>query len=212
MNVLPMSPAGSSAVTTGDLRRGAWTAEEDLLLVDYISRHGEGRWNSLARCAGLRRTGKSCRLRWLNYLRPDVRRGHITPEEQLLILDLHSRWGNRWSKIAQHLPWRTDNEIKNYWRTRVQKHARQLGCDVNSDRFRQVLLLRRCCQRVRRTAGGWRITVVPLLQSREQRVLDSGGRHEPRYLEHASVFAVIDGGVTWRAFPRVGLCRCHGQH
>ncbi|XBI14706.1 hypothetical protein VPH35_057250 [Triticum aestivum] len=141
MNVLPMSPAGSSAVTTGDLRRGAWTAEEDLLLVDYISRHGEGRWNSLARCAGLRRTGKSCRLRWLNNLRPDVRRGHITPEEQLLILDLHSRWGNRWSKIAQHLPGRTDNEIKNYWRTRVQKHARQLGCDVNSDRFRQVVRL-----------------------------------------------------------------------
>jgi myb proto-oncogene protein len=88
---------------------------------------------------GLRRTGKSCRLRWLNYLRPDVRRGNITPEEQLLILELHSRWGNRWSKIAQCIPGRTDNEIKNYWRTRVQKHARQLRCDVNSDRFRDVV-------------------------------------------------------------------------
>ncbi|KAF0923120.1 hypothetical protein E2562_003341 [Oryza meyeriana var. granulata] len=87
----------------------------------------------------LRRTGKSCRLRWLNYLRPDVRRGNITPEEQLLILDLHSRWGNRWSKIAQYLPGRTDNEIKNYWRTRVQKHAKQLRCDVNSKQFRDVV-------------------------------------------------------------------------
>ncbi|KAI5022540.1 hypothetical protein ZWY2020_059270 [Hordeum vulgare] len=153
MEALPMSPAGYSAVTTeaaamavatasedeGDLKRGPWTAEEDMLLVDYISKHGEGRWNSLARCAGLRRTGKSCRLRWLNYLRPDVRRGNITPEEQLLILDLHSRWGNRWSKIAQRLPGRTDNEVKNYWRTRVQKHAKQLHCDVNSDRFRDVV-------------------------------------------------------------------------
>ena len=45
---------------------------------------------------GLQRTGKSCRLRWLNYLRPDVRRGNITLEEQLLILELHSRWGNRY--------------------------------------------------------------------------------------------------------------------
>lgn len=45
---------------------------------------------------GLKRTGKSCRLRWLNYLRPDVRRGNITLEEQLLILELHSRWGNRY--------------------------------------------------------------------------------------------------------------------
>ncbi|CAA2957573.1 transcription factor MYB108-like [Olea europaea subsp. europaea] len=88
---------------------------------------------------GLKRTGKSCRLRWLNYLRPDVRRGNITLEEQLLILELHSRWGNRWSKIAQHLPGRTDNEIKNYWRTRVQKHAKQLKCDVNSKRFKDTM-------------------------------------------------------------------------
>ncbi|XVE65476.1 hypothetical protein DITRI_Ditri08aG0002900 [Diplodiscus trichospermus] len=122
-----------------DLRRGPWTVEEDFKLINYIATHGEGRWNSLARCAGLKRTGKSCRLRWLNYLRPDVRRGNITLEEQLLILELHSRWGNRWSKIAQHLPGRTDNEIKNYWRTRVQKHAKQLKCDVNSKQFKDAM-------------------------------------------------------------------------
>ncbi|KAL6865356.1 hypothetical protein ACP4OV_016507 [Aristida adscensionis] len=143
------SPAGSSATMSvaaagsedeaGDLRRGPWTVDEDVLLVNYIAAHGEGRWNSLARSAGLRRTGKSCRLRWLNYLRPDVRRGNMTAEEQLVILELHSRWGNRWSKIAQHLPGRTDNEIKNYWRTRVQKHAKHLRCDVNSARFRHLL-------------------------------------------------------------------------
>ncbi|GAU40641.1 hypothetical protein TSUD_397780 [Trifolium subterraneum] len=122
-----------------DLRRGPWTVDEDLALINYIANHGEGRWNTLARSAGLKRTGKSCRLRWLNYLRPDVRRGNITLEEQLLILELHSRWGNRWSKIAQYLPGRTDNEIKNYWRTRVQKHAKQLKCDVNSKQFKDAM-------------------------------------------------------------------------
>ncbi|KAI9077436.1 hypothetical protein K1719_040639 [Acacia pycnantha] len=118
-----------------ELRRGPWTLEEDSLLIHCIAFHGEGRWNMLAKTAGLKRTGKSCRLRWLNYLKPDIKRGNLTPQEQILILELHSKWGNRWSKIAQHLPGRTDNEIKNYWRTRVQKQARQLNIESGSDRF-----------------------------------------------------------------------------
>ncbi|MQM01194.1 hypothetical protein Taro_033937 [Colocasia esculenta] len=130
---------GSKYEDDMELRRGPWTLEEDTLLIHYIACHGEGRWNQLARCSGLKRTGKSCRLRWLNYLKPDVKRGNLTPEEQILILELHSKWGNRWSRIAQHLPGRTDNEIKNYWRTRVQKQARQLKIDANSAVFRDAV-------------------------------------------------------------------------
>ncbi|KAK4751091.1 hypothetical protein SAY87_004573 [Trapa incisa] len=122
-----------------EVKKGPWTEEEDALLLNCVNVYGEGRWNSIASFSGLKRTGKSCRLRWLNYLRPDVRRGNITLQEQLLILELHSRWGNRWSKIAQYLPGRTDNEIKNYWRTRVQKQAKQMKCDVNSKQFRDAM-------------------------------------------------------------------------
>uniref|UniRef100_J3M9U8 Uncharacterized protein n=2 Tax=Oryza brachyantha TaxID=4533 RepID=J3M9U8_ORYBR len=107
------------------VRKGPWTMEEDLSLANYIAANGDGAWNALARAAGLSRTGKSCRLRWLNYLRPDVRRGNITPEEHTLIVELQARWGNRWSKIARHLPGRTDNEIKNFWRTKIQKKHRR---------------------------------------------------------------------------------------
>ncbi|XP_041998628.1 transcription factor MYB62-like [Salvia splendens] len=124
-----------------EMRRGPWTLEEDNLLIQHITSHGEGQWNSLSKSAGLKRTGKSCRLRWLNYLKPDIKRGNLSPHEQLLILELHSRWGNRWSKIAQHLPGRTDNEIKNYWRTRVQKQARQLKIDSNSKNFLEAVRL-----------------------------------------------------------------------
>ncbi|XP_047335316.1 transcription factor MYB1-like [Impatiens glandulifera] len=103
------------------LNRGAWTAGEDKSLTDYINAHGEGKWRSLPKRAGLKRCGKSCRLRWLNYLRPDIKRGNISHDEEDLILRLHNLLGNRWSLIAGRLPGRTDNEIKNYWNTNMCK-------------------------------------------------------------------------------------------
>ncbi|KAL8171459.1 hypothetical protein V2J09_023263 [Rumex salicifolius] len=121
-------------------RKGPWTAEEDRLIVDYVKHHGEGRWNSVSRLTGLRRNGKSCRLRWVNYLRPDLKRGQITPQEEQVILELHARWGNRWSTIARSLPGRTDNEIKNYWRTHFKKKAKTSG--DNTEKLRARLLKR----------------------------------------------------------------------
>ncbi|XP_018500216.2 transcription factor MYB1-like [Pyrus x bretschneideri] len=102
------------------LHRGSWTAREDNLLIQYINSHGEGRWSSLPENAGLLRCGKSCKLRWMNNLRPGIKRGNITPDEEL-ILRLHALLGNRWSLIAGRLPGRTDNEIKNYWNTHLSR-------------------------------------------------------------------------------------------
>ncbi|XP_028777356.1 transcription factor MYB23-like [Neltuma alba] len=101
--------------------REAWTPEEDRKLVQVIESHGPKRWKFIAAKAGLNRCGKSCRLRWLNYLRPNIKRGNISDQEEDLILRLHKLLGNRWSLIAGRLPGRTDNEIKNYWNSHLSK-------------------------------------------------------------------------------------------
>ncbi|KAI4349721.1 hypothetical protein L6164_010281 [Bauhinia variegata] len=101
------------------LKKGRWTADEDEILIKYIQANGEGSWRSLPKNAGLLRCGKSCRLRWINYLRADLKRGNISPQEEHVIIRLHASLGNRWSLIASHLPGRTDNEIKNYWNSHL---------------------------------------------------------------------------------------------
>ncbi|GJM93540.1 hypothetical protein PR202_ga10104 [Eleusine coracana subsp. coracana] len=106
------------------VKRGPWSPEEDDLLRSYVQNHGTGgNWIALPHKAGLNRCGKSCRLRWLNYLRPDIKHGGYTEQEDRIICSLYSSIGSRWSIIASKLPGRTDNDVKNYWNTKLKKKA-----------------------------------------------------------------------------------------
>ncbi|GLJ14084.1 hypothetical protein SUGI_0225500 [Cryptomeria japonica] len=114
------------------VKKGTWTLEEDKILAEYIQKNGHGSWRALPREAGLRRCGKSCRRRWTNYLRPDIKRGRFQPQEEKTVLQLHAILGNRWSTIASHLPGRTDNEIKNFWNTHLKKKLLGMGLDPST--------------------------------------------------------------------------------
>ncbi|KAL8532472.1 hypothetical protein ACS0TY_008896 [Phlomoides rotata] len=78
------------------MKKGPWTPEEDEKLLAYIQQHGHHEtWRALPPKAGLKRCGKSCRLRWTNYLRPDIKRGKFSLQEEQSIIQLHALLGNR---------------------------------------------------------------------------------------------------------------------
>lgn len=108
------------------VKKGPWTPEEDIILVSYIQENGPGNWRSVPTNTGLLRCSKSCRLRWTNYLRPGIKRGNFTDQEEKMIIHLQALLGNRWAAIASYLPQRTDNDIKNYWNTHLKKKLNKI--------------------------------------------------------------------------------------
>ncbi|MED6175559.1 hypothetical protein PIB30_079536 [Stylosanthes scabra] len=111
-------------ICRGKTKKGPWTLSEDIMLREYVMKYGEGNWNSVQKNSGLARCGKSCRLRWANHLRPNLKKGSFSKEEEDLIVQLHAKLGNKWARMAAQLPGRTDNEIKNFWNTRVKRCQR----------------------------------------------------------------------------------------
>ncbi|WZY82579.1 transcription factor MYB104 [Brassica napus] len=130
------SGSGDEFAIDKTFHKGPWTSAEDQLLIAYVDKHGDGNWNAVQKHSGLSRCGKSCRLRWVNHLRPDLKKGSFTDKEEQRVIELHASMGNKWARMATELPGRTDNEIKNFWNTRV-KRLQRLGLPIYPDEVRE---------------------------------------------------------------------------
>ncbi|KAH7862395.1 hypothetical protein Vadar_004315 [Vaccinium darrowii] len=109
-----------------EIKKGPWTAEEDEVLLNFVNKYGPRDWSSIRSMGLLPRTGKSCRLRWVNKLRPNLKMSKFSTEEERVVIDLQARFGNKWASIASYLPGRTDNDVKNFWSSRQKRLARIL--------------------------------------------------------------------------------------
>ncbi|XP_076906271.1 transcription factor MYB14-like [Bidens hawaiensis] len=128
----------SLSLDENGVKKGAWSKDKDNKLRAYINKYGHWNWRLLPKFAGLSRTGKSCRLRWVNYLRPNVKHGNFTKEEDHIIVDLQKKLGNKWSAMAAKLPGRSDNEIKNRWNTQLKKQAQDVSTTLESEHHKTL--------------------------------------------------------------------------
>nr|XP_020195298.1 transcription factor MYB80-like [Aegilops tauschii subsp. strangulata] len=110
-----------------NVKRGLWTPKEDDKLLSYITQYGTRNWRLIPKNAGLQRCSKSCRVRWTNYMLPDLKHGEFTDAEEQTIIKLHPALGNRWSLITAQLPGRTGNHIENHWNTKLKKKLSGMG-------------------------------------------------------------------------------------
>lgn len=131
----------STGTNTQQIVKGPWSKEEDLKLVELISRFGPKNWSKIADLMKTR-IGKQCRERWHNHLHPNIKKTPFTPEEDILVIKLHNKYGNRWSEIAKFLPGRTDNAIKNHWNSALQKRMKKRSFSVETP---VCLRNDRCC-------------------------------------------------------------------
>ncbi|XP_071917615.1 probable transcription factor MYB58 [Coffea arabica] len=118
-----------------DIKKGPWSGEEDEILMNFVKENGPRDWSSIRSKGLLPRTGKSCRLRWVNKLQPNLKKGcKFSAEEERVVLELQATLGNKWAAIATYLPGRTDNDVKNFWSTRQKRLARILRASSQPNR------------------------------------------------------------------------------
>eukprot|EP00963_Diacronema_lutheri_P002133 scaffold139_cov325-Pavlova_lutheri.AAC.53 len=119
--------------------RSSWTKDEERKLVELVEIHGEGRWKVLAEQLG-NKTGKQCREKWKNQLKPSIRNDPWTDQEEEIFVGAHLMYGNKWSFIAQCLEGRSENAVKNHWNAVMRRKNTRLVLKSETTVLRNYIL------------------------------------------------------------------------
>ncbi|XP_076916246.1 transcription factor MYB119-like [Bidens hawaiensis] len=142
--IIPSNPIVDGGFSTSrNYTKKLWTTEEDSKLNALVTEFGTKTWSRISSFMG-GRSGKQCRERWYNNLRPDIKFDAWTEEEERILIDAHESKGNKWSQIAKLLPVRTENVIKNHWNAATRKKTMRLNrkkrYEANNPKPRSTLL------------------------------------------------------------------------
>ncbi|KAJ2890127.1 hypothetical protein IWW38_004303, partial [Coemansia aciculifera] len=118
INDVESSYSDSSELTaTFPKLRAAWTREEDRLLMVGVRVYGPNTesWPRIAMLVP-GRTNKSCRKRWFHSLDPSLHKGPWTSEEDALLRQRVMQFPSQWSRVAEGITGRTDDQCAKRWR------------------------------------------------------------------------------------------------
>jgi hypothetical protein len=106
------------------LVKGPWKDHEDKAVADAVLKTGikKVKWSAVAQLVE-GRLGKQVRERWYNHLDPQLNKGPWTPDEDAQLVKLQAQFGNKWVKIAEKMPGRSENGIKNRWNSAKRRRG-----------------------------------------------------------------------------------------
>lgn len=123
-----------------------WTKQEDQMLEYIVAQNGPKNWQHIADILNqevgmpVKRVGKQWRERWLNHLSPSISKESWTTQEDIILLENHSRLHNQWTKIAKYLSGRTETMVKNRYNALAKRKKKEMsmqnyvsGTNLHSD-------------------------------------------------------------------------------
>jgi myb proto-oncogene protein len=106
-----------------DLKKGSWEPAEDQKIIEGMKVWGR-RWSRIASSFFSNRNAKQIRERYTNYLDTDVKKGKFSINEDVKILQMHNKYGNKWSFIKLFIPGRSSDSIKNRFNSSIKRNKK----------------------------------------------------------------------------------------
>ena len=116
----------------------SWSKDDDSRLAEIMKKYKNPRdWEPIAKEHGMGKSAKDCHERWIRYLKPGVRKGQWTDQEDAIVIDAVQNSSEqpftRWSDLAQRLPGRVGKQIRDRWVNHLNPNINHLPFSREDD-------------------------------------------------------------------------------